>query len=232
MKRKFRVLFFLISGLTLSSSLFAQSNIVFGSNGVQHEDTLYIGDTIHFDFWLVNQGPSVLNDSITVNCETFDFFGSSISSMAIGSSYNTNSSLSVGDSLHVTISEIVTYQSYVLGDNIIVIWPAFIAPGGNVDTSITNIHILGSLTGNASLNNLNNILLVPNPVVENLYFYHTKGLAPSSIFMYNSFGDILFNRHDVNLEEFIFNVGILKKGIYFIEINSRGHKKIKKFIVH
>ena len=46
-----------------SDSLIAQSNLAFGSSGVQHEDTLHIGDSIHFDFWLVNQGNSTINDS-------------------------------------------------------------------------------------------------------------------------------------------------------------------------
>ena len=102
-----------------SESLIAQSNLSFGSSGVQHEDTLHIGDSIHFDFWLVNQGNSTINDSILMSCETFDIIGNPISSMSIGDSYNTVGSLNVGDSIAVTITELVTYQSYVLGDNII-----------------------------------------------------------------------------------------------------------------
>ena len=64
--------------------LIAQSYLSFGSSGVQHEDTLHIGDSIHFSFWLVNQGNVPVNDSLQVLCETFDIIGSPISSMSIG----------------------------------------------------------------------------------------------------------------------------------------------------
>ena len=127
-----KVIFFFVFflGLVKSNSMIAQSNLSFGSSGVQHEDTLHIGDSIHFSFWLVNQGAANINDSISMSCETFDVIGTSISSMSIGDNYNTAGSLSIGDSIFVTITEVVSYASYVLGDNIVVIWPAFIGSGG------------------------------------------------------------------------------------------------------
>ena len=97
---KYHVISLFVTFLIFYNSALAQSNIGFGSNGIQHQDTLYIGDTIHFNFWLINQGNSVLNDSISVNCETFDISWSSISSMSIGSLYNTSGSLAVGDSIN------------------------------------------------------------------------------------------------------------------------------------
>ena len=125
---RFILKIFLITIISINSA-FAQVNISFGNSGVSHEDTLYIGDTIHFNFWIINQSNSILTDSLSIECETFDFNNNSISSMSIGEYYNTNLSLDVGDSLSVSISEVVTYASYVLGDNIIVIWPAFTTPG-------------------------------------------------------------------------------------------------------
>ena len=80
-----------------------QSNLSFGVDGVVHEDTLSIGDTINFNFWIVNQGSSNYNDSISISCETFDDFGMSISAMSIGSFYNISGSLNPGDSLFVSI---------------------------------------------------------------------------------------------------------------------------------
>ena len=44
-----------------------QSNLSFGADGVVHEDTLSIGDTINFNFWIVNQGASNYNDSISIS---------------------------------------------------------------------------------------------------------------------------------------------------------------------
>ena len=82
-----KVIFFLffLFGSFNSSFLMAQYSLSFGSSGVQHEDTLSIGDSVHFSFWLVNEGNVAINDSVEVLCETFDIIGTSISSMAIES---------------------------------------------------------------------------------------------------------------------------------------------------
>ena len=228
---KYHVISLFVAFLIFYNSALAQSNIGFGSNGIQHQDTLYIGDTIHFNFWLINQGNSILNDSISVNCETFDISWSSISSMSIGSLYNTSGSLAVGDSIHITISEVVTYQSYVLGDNIVVIWPASIVPG-SVDTSITYVHILDSLSSNVSLDGFSNVKLIPNPVSENLYFHYGKNIRDCSILIYDSNGRIIFDKNNVDLKYFVFNVNALKNGTYFLVIN-KDNKNItfKSFVV-
>ena len=47
------------------------------------EDTLHIGDTIHFNFWIINQSNSILTDSLSIECETFDFNKANFSSSAI-----------------------------------------------------------------------------------------------------------------------------------------------------
>ena len=127
-----RIIVFILSLFfsIVSDTVNAQSSLSFGSGGVQHEDTLHIGDSIHFSFWLINEGNGNISDSISMSCETFDVIGTSISSMSIGDNYNTAGSLSIGDSIFVTITEVVSYASYVLGDNIVVIWPAFIGSGG------------------------------------------------------------------------------------------------------
>ena len=222
--------FFLFFSST-SYTLIAQSYLSFGYSGVQHEDTLYIGDSIHFSFWLVNEGNITINDSVSVLCETFDIVGTSISSMPIGGIYNANASLSVGDSLYITISEIVTYQSYVLGDNIVVIWPASLTPG-YVDTSVTNVYILDNITADITLKKSNNISLNPNPVSENLYLCSDKDHPLCSIIIYDSFGNILFKRGNVDLKYFVFNVSVLRKGMYFIVIIADDKEMTKKIIVH
>jgi len=229
--KRYRVI--LLAGITFLmflNSATAQSVIGFGSSGVQHEDTLYIGDTIHFDFWLINQGSLVFNDSISVSCETFDISMSSIFSMSIGSFYNTNGSLSVGDSIHVTISEVVSYQSYVLGDNIVVIWPASIVP--DVDTSVTFVHILDSISNNINLNSFSNLIIAPNPVSEDMYFHYEKNISECSIVIYDCYGNIILDKKNIDLKHFVFNVGVLKKGIYFSVITKDDKKIIKKFIVN
>ena len=216
------------------NNILAQSSISFGADGVQHEDTLYIGDTIHFSFWLVNQGNVSINDSISMSCETFDQSnGLSISSMSIGESYNTSGALSVGDSMYITISEVVTYQSYVLGDNIIVIWPASNTPVA-ADTSFTEIHILDSLLiSDIELNRaINNLVVFPNPVLENLYCYEQNNLFASSIILYDSFGKIIFRENHIFINNFKFNTKGLNKGVYFFKVIYDGNQVTRKVLVY
>ena len=164
-----------------SHTVVAQSSLSFGSSGVQHEDTLAIGDSIHFSFWLVNEGNVAINDSVQVLCETFDIIGASISSMSIGGVYNAAGSLSVGDSILINITELVTFSSYVLGDNIIVIWPASITPG-IVDTSTTPIHILNSVLAGLELEGSSNDLTAfPNPTNDYLILSNDLGLPMKGI---------------------------------------------------
>ena len=176
----------------INFSAFSQNNISFGVDGVSHEDTLYIGDTIHFNFWLINQSMSVLTDSLSIHCETFDDLGISISSMSIGSYYNI-SSLAAGDSLFITISELVSYQSYVLGDNIVVIWPALVG-SGNVDTSMTNVYIIDSMMSEIiTKDNFNDeVLFYPNPVDMDLIYFDSEYLI-SHIRIIDIYGRIIYS---------------------------------------
>jgi len=214
-----------------TSTVFSQiSQLSFGFQGVSHEDTLHIGDTIHFDFWVVNQGVVSINDSLSIHCETFDDLGNSIASMSIGDYYNTIGVLDPGDSLFITISEVVSYQSYVLGDNIIVIWPASIG-GGDVDTSATEIHILESLP--ASLNeglNCNDILLFPNPVCQDVLFFNSN-CPISSVQAFDIFGRLKYLNLDLSLDQPSISLGKLTKGFYSIEIISNKERFIHKILV-
>ena len=218
--------------LVSSSSVIAQSNLSFGYSGVQHEDTLHIGDSIHFSFWLINQGSTNINDSISISCETFDIIGNSISSMSIGENYNTIGSLNVGDSIFVTITEEVTYSSYILGDNIVVIWPAFIGSGG-VDTSMTDIYILASIpTGSELELSSNKLDIFPNPSSSNIYLNTEIDIKTSYIHISDCFGNIVFKQSQVDLNHFIFNVSVLKKGVYFVVFGFDNRKITRKIIVN
>ena len=229
MNNKIIVFLFLLLGSFYSSSLTAQSNLSFGTSGVQHEDTLNIGDSIHFSFWLVNQGAVNINDSISMSCETFDIIGTSISSMPIGNNYNTVGSLSVGDSIFVTITEVVSYSSYVLGDNIIVIWPAFIGSGG-VDTSMTPIHILGNTS--SGLEMLNNKLIVfPNPIKDYFTLSNQLGLPISGITLSDALGNILYVDKSIYYSSCSFNLSRFQPGTYFIETIINNQRITKRIVL-
>ena len=152
--------------------------------------------------------------------------------MSIGESYNTTGSLNVGDSIFVTITEEVTYSSYVLGDNIVVIWPAFIGLGG-VDSSMTNIHILGSMSAGSPLEFLGNKLLVfPNPVSSNMHINTEIDIKTSYIHILDCFGNIIFEQSQIDLNHFVFNVSMLKQGVYFVVLGFGNRKITKKIIVN
>ena len=221
----FRFIFFIIFYL-ISNQIFSQSHISFGVSGVSHEDTLCIGDSIFFEFWLVNNSTSSLEDSISLNCETFDFLGASISSMQIGAMYNTNSSIDAGDSLFITIGEVVTLQSFSIGDNIIVIWPALIGVNTS-DTSITNIHILDCTSSIDDFNILNNRL--------DIYYLKNGGVkiksnegVMSEFYIINTFGNIVY--HHNNLTKSV-SLKSLSTGIYIINTLINGKRIIKKIFI-
>ena len=211
--------------------LIAQSYLSFGSSGVQHEDTLHIGDSIHFSFWLVNQGNVPVNDSLQVLCETFDIIGSPISSMSIGGAYNVASSLDVGDSILINITELVTVSSYVIGDNIIVIWPASIFPG-SVDTSFTPIHILNSITTGLELGVLRDEMVVsPNPTNDYLILSNNLGSLMKGITVFDDQGKILYVNENDFISPFYFDLNAFNSGVYFVSTIINDQRIVKRFIL-
>lgn len=211
-----------------SHTVVAQSSLSFGSSGVQHEDTLAIGDSIHFSFWLVNEGNVAINDSVQVLCETFDIIGASISSMSIGGVYNAAGSLSVGDSILINITELVTFSSYVLGDNIIVIWPASITPG-IVDTSTTPIHILNSVLAGFELEGSSNDLTAfPNPTNDYLILSNDLGLPMKGITVSDNKGKLLYVDECTYFDPFYFDFHGFQSGVYFISTIINNQPVVKR----
>ena len=211
-----------------SNPVFAQSYLSFGSSGVQHEDTLHIGDSIHFSFWLVNQGNVPVNDTLQVLCETFDIIGSSISSMTIGDDFNVASTLDVGDSILINIVELVTLASYVIGDNIIVIWPASIIPG-NSDTSSTPIHILNSIPASSELSlSSKNLLVFPNPTNDHLILSNNFGLPMKGITVSDNKGKLLYIDDCTYFSSFYFNFRGFQSGVYFIRTIINNQPVVKR----
>tara|TARA_B100001094_G_scaffold316354_1_gene357451 strand:- start:236 stop:937 length:702 start_codon:yes stop_codon:yes gene_type:complete len=211
--------------------LIAQSYLSFGSSGVQHEDTLHIGDSIHFSFWLVNQGNVPVNDSLQVLCETFDIIGSPISSMVIGGSYNTASSLDVGDSILINITELVTVSSYAIGDNIIVIWPASIFPG-SVDTSFTPIHILNSITVGLELSvSRDEMVVSPNPTNDYLILSNNLGSLMKGFAVFDDQGNFLYINENDLISPFCFDLSAFCSGVYFVSTIINNQRIVKRVIL-
>ena len=127
-----------------SNTADAQIQLGFGSNGVDHADTVQYGDPITFSFHIVNQSNStVIQDSISINLTVWDQFLQLSNNMSLGSYMTPSGSLSSGDSLFITYATPVTQQMYFLGDNLVVIWPGLVAPSSS-DTSATAVYIFPS----------------------------------------------------------------------------------------
>jgi len=140
MRIKVRILVLLIV-LCGYNTADAQIQLGFGSNGVDHADTLQYGDPITFSFYIVNQSNTVIQDSISINLTVWDQFSQQSNNMSLGSYMTPSNSLSSGDSLFITYTTPVIQQMYFLGDNIVVIWPSLVTPFLS-DTSITTVHVL------------------------------------------------------------------------------------------
>ena len=226
------IVFSLLFFFSITSNLLvAQSYLSFGSDGVQHEDTLYVGDSIHFSFWIVNEGNVSVNDTVQVLCETFDFFGASISSMTIGDAYNVSGTLDVGDSIFITITEVVNLSSYVLGDNIIVIWPASILPG-NSDTSSTPIHILNSVPASIELSLFSRELRIfPNPANDYLMAFNELGFPMEGLAILDNQGNLLYVEKGIVLSPFYFDLSVFHSGVYYMITSINGQQIAKKVIL-
>ena len=229
---RFSIFIFIFSLNFFSVKLSAQNQLSFGAGGVSHADTLYIGDPIEFNFWIVNSGSISISDSIAINCETFDDVGGQISGMQLGSFIDTALSLSAGDSLFISIYDTVSYQSYVLGDNLIVIWPALLIPVSS-DTSITYLHVLDTMQTNiVDKIDIPEFQIFPNPSSSN--FSLVSGV--SSVISYFSISDIIGNvslvKENVNKKKVYVNIESLKSGIYFIEVGINNQVIIKRIIIN
>ena len=223
MNRILYLLFFLIC-INISN---AQSHLTFGSDGVMHPDTLSMGDPINFSFWIINQGNVSFTDSVDVFCQTFDVSGIQLSNVQMGSYIGTNSTIDPGDSLYISINGTVTSSSYVVGDNIVVIWPSSLIPGTTSDTSFTNIHIKSNMTSVLD-KSFDHISIYPNPMLEFSYI-DCPSTSISSLRIFDILGNIVEYKSDLQ-QNIIYRDG-LKSGIYIIEIIVNSRVITKRVIV-
>ena len=104
---------------------------------------------------------------------------------------------------------------------------------GGVDTSMTDIHILASVPTGSELELLSNKLrFFPNPVSSNIYINTEIDMKASYIHISDCFGNIVFKQSQIDLNHFIFNVSMLKKGVYFVVLSFDDRKITKKIIVN
>ena len=225
------ILFIFILG-TIFTNVSAQNHLSFGSSGVDHPDTLYLGDPIEFNFWIVNNGSANLSDSITINCETFNNLGIQISGMQLGSFIDSTSTLNVGDSLYISIHDTVSYQSYMVGDNLIVIWPAFVTPVSS-DTSMTYLHVLDTIQ--TTIRNeikMTRFTIFPNPSSSDFHLESEPNSLISYFYVFDVLGNVKLMKENINKNKISVKRDDLDAGIYFIVVNINNEIIIQRLIVN
>ena len=228
-------LLFLVSFFSIFSiNLVAQNHLSFGVNGVTHPDTLYMGDPIEFNFWIVNSGNMSISDSIIINCETFDDLGGQMSGMQLGPFIDTTLILDIGDSLLINLYDTVSHQSYVAGDNLIVIWPALLIPTtASSDTSQTFLHVLDTVHTKVldEINDLE-VNVFPNPFSTGFSLVSDG----HSVISYFSISDIIGNRSlvkkNINKTKVYVNTESLRSGVYFIEVGINNQVILRRIIIN
>ena len=211
-----------------SSNSFSQSDLTFGSTGVVHPDTLYIGDPINFSFWIVNQSNIVFTDSVDVLCETYEeISGNPISNVQMGTYISQTGTILPGDSMFISIDATVSFSSFALGDNIVVIWPMSISPGVVVDTSFTSIHIKPNPNSYHVLFN-DELNIFPNPMSDFLRI-NLASEAYTSLSIIDLFGNVV--REYRFVKEQVIRRDDLAPGIYILEFSINGYTITKKIVI-
>ncbi|MDB9809349.1 hypothetical protein OAB72_01350, partial [Flavobacteriales bacterium] len=104
-------------------------SVTFGSNGIQFPDTVSLGDTVYYSCWVVNSGDDVLAENILLETANYSQSQGLTNVRTIGG--QGPNFIFPNDSIQFSpgfLYEIVTQQNYLLGDNIVVIWPKVSSP--------------------------------------------------------------------------------------------------------
>jgi len=142
--RQIIIIFFLGSSTFTSGQNITLS---FSSNNISLTDTIDMGDTIWYNFWVVNDGNSIITDNIALETARFCQAQGMINEREIG--HINPGVLFPGDSIEFPLGmlyEVVHQQNYLTGDNIVVIWPRVEVLDIQVNEHLTTqIHVQNNL---------------------------------------------------------------------------------------
>lgn len=133
--RQIIIIFFLGFSTITSGQNIAVS---FSSNNISLPDTIVMGDTICYNLWVVNDGNTVITDYIALKAARFCQVQGLVSQREIA--HINPGALFPGDSIKLPSGlfyEVVQQQNYLIGDNIVVIWPRVEIFGPQVNEHVT-----------------------------------------------------------------------------------------------
>ena len=196
--RNFIIIFFLGSSTFTSGQNIALS---FSPNNTSLPDTIALGDTIWYNFWVVNDGNSVITDYIALKTARFCQAQGMINEREIG--HVNPGALFPGDSIEFPLGmlyEVVHQQNYLAGDNIVVIWPRVEVLDPQVNEHLTTqIHVLN----NSMISSLNDAIKIK----ENSFYFLDKTIhflnkfPVSEVVLYNMLGNEVYQSNSQFLKK-------------------------------
>ena len=204
----------------------------FGQNAINIPDTVAIGDSIWFSCWVVNNGEDVLAENVLIKAARYDASLGLVSNRTIGG--QGPNFIYPNDSIQFLpgfLFEVVTNQNYLIGDNIVVIWPKADVPNSIGQTNqyvYKNLHVLSnSMTSIAEqkVNGANHFY--PQPAKDKIFFKASDQITAVKIFNILGKEVAVFN----NLTSSI-SIAELPQGLYLLKIYTQnGDEKLEKLII-
>ena len=226
--RRIIIIIFFIGGTTFSSG----QNIAlsFSLNNIFLPDTISMGDTIWYNFWVVNDGNSVITDYIALKTARFCQAQGMINEKEIG--HVNPGALFPGDSIEFPLGmlyEVVHQQNYLTGDNIVVIWPRveFLDPQVNEHLTI-QIYVQNNLMISSLKDAIKN--------KDNVFYFSDKTIhflnefSVSEVVLYNMLGNEIYKSNSSLLKKI--NLQNTPSGTYLMVIRlTDGTIRKEKLIV-
>jgi len=228
-----KIVIILLFILALSPRTKAQIHLGFGAPGVHYDDSVSYGDFLSFAFWIVNDGPDTLIEPIDINLVITDSNNTTSTTAYLGNFSLTNNFLFPNDSLFIVSWDYLSPQSYMLGDNIVVIWPSFVSPITPISYDIFTGNLFVSSTSSVQEKVAENGLLIyPNPVIDKATFQTQTQSNIEKLRMLDVSGKVIRDIKISNKQYVVFQKKEIPKGIYFIEITTKKKKYLQKIIIH
>ena len=188
-------------------------SVTFGANGIQFPDTISLGDTVYYSCWVVNSGDDVLAENILLETANYSQSQGLTNVRTIGG--QGPNFIFPNDSIHFSpgfLYEIVTQQNYLLGDNIVVIWPKVSSPiNQSTQHEYKNVYVKGSAIISSVVDLSDKLQFFPSPANNKIIFDGVKNICEIQIFDLQG--------RELNtffIEKNMLNTSSFKSGMYLI----------------
>ena len=227
MKVRNFIIIFLLSANFSSGQNVALS---FSSNNISLPDTIAMGDTMWYNFWVVNDGNSVITDCIKLKTARFCQAQGIINEREVG--HVNPVALFPGDSIEFPLGlfyEEVHQQNYLTGDNIVVIWPRVNILGPQINEHLTTqIHVQNDLMINSLKGEIKSKEIDFYFSDKTIHFM--SAFSESEFVLYNMLGNEVYKSNSTLLKKI--NLQNISRGTYLMLIRFKdGSTKKEKIFV-